>query len=97
MHADVSHQLLLGAQGHLSLSLVSGERFMDPKGIVNTCPTHMILLCTDGQAILSIAILNFNCCIKILFLLYLLSGEQMLSVFSPKQVNVLPLCFGTLN
>jgi len=41
MHADVSHQLLLGAQHHLSLSLVSGERFMDPKGVVNTYDTSL--------------------------------------------------------
>jgi len=37
---------------------------MDPKGIVNTHPTHMILLGTDGQTILSVVIFNFNCCIK---------------------------------
>jgi len=41
MHADVSNQLLLGAQGHLSLSLVSGERFMDPKGVLNTHVQHI--------------------------------------------------------
>jgi len=42
MHADVSHQqLLLGAQGRSSLSLVSGERFVDPKGIVNTYVQHL--------------------------------------------------------
>jgi len=41
MHADVSHQLILGAQGHLSLSLVSGERFMDPRGVMNTYVQHI--------------------------------------------------------
>jgi len=82
MHADVSnHAASLGAQGHLSLSLVSGERFMDPKGIVNTCPTHMILLCTDGQAILSIAILNFNCkCI--LSIIFAFWGANVICFFS---------------
>jgi len=86
MHADVSNQLLLGAQGHLSLSLVSGERFMDPKGVVNTCPAHMILLFTDGQAILSIAILNFNCCIKMYSFYYIsFLGRKCYLIFSPNE------------
>jgi len=58
---------------------------MDPKGVVNTYVQHiMILLCTDGQAILIIAILNFNCCIK-MYSFYYISGEQMLSVFFPNE------------